>query len=385
MEHLLWWVLTLVVPGIAMVAYWLVARRQVGVAAADLRRRLDEERRITAHVSHRLRNPLTVIYGFSETLVDASLADSTEVAKVAAILNAEALDVARTVEDLVTTKEIERGDIQIRARRFDPSEEIERVVTLFQRLGSPISVEAWSGTAVSDPMRFRQVVQNLVSNAVRHGGPEVAVFADVAGSVYQCTVADDGPGLPVEVESQLFASSTASDESAPSEADAAVPENEAGGHASHLSGPGSGGFLRVDVSNLEGLGLGLGVAVAMAEGLGGELTYEHRDGVAAFTFTLPTEGWPGPLGPIHSSGELDASEDSDPNGNDQPRRRTSITTSDAVTFGVRFDEHERVRSETDAEVSDAKSGANHAEAERNEGEDDLIPSVKGTNKEVGGP
>ena len=68
-----------------------------------------------------------------------------------------------------------------------------------------------------DPMRFRQVVQNLVSNAVEHGGPEVAVFADLAGPVYQCTVADDGPGLPVEVESQLFASSTASDEDARSE------------------------------------------------------------------------------------------------------------------------------------------------------------------------
>ena len=123
----------------------------------------------------------------------------------------------------------------------------------------------------------------------------------------------------------------------------------------------------------------------MAEGLGGELTYEHSDGVAAFTFTLPTEGWPGPLVPIDWAGEPDASEDSDPDGNDQPRRRTSITTSDAVTFGVRFDEHERVRSETAAEVSDEKSGADNAEAERNEDEDDRIPSVKGANEEVGGP
>lgn len=383
MEHPLWWMLTLVVPGIAMVVYWLVARRQVRVAAADLRRRLDEERRITAHVSHRLRNPLTVIYGFSETLVDASLVDSTEVAKVAAILNAEALDVARTVEDLVTTKEIERGDIQIRALRFDPSEEIERVVAPFQRLGSPISVEAWSGAALADPLRFRQVVQNLVSNAVRHGGPEVAVFADIAGSVYQCTVADDGPGLPVGVESQLFASSTASAENAGSETDAVLPDNQAGGHAPDLPGSGSGGFLRVDVNNLEGLGLGLGVAIAMAEGLGGEVTYEHRDGVTAFTFTLPTEGWPGPLDPIHSkSGEPDAPKDPYPGGNDETRGRTSITEVDAVSLRVRFDEHERV---PDAEPSDANPGMDSAEAERNEDEDDLIPSVKGTNKDVAGP
>jgi signal transduction histidine kinase len=383
MEHPLWWMLTLVVPGIAMVAYWLVARRQVRVAAADLRRRLDEERRITAHVSHRLRNPLTVIYGFSETLVDASLADSTEVAKVAAILNAEALDVARTVEDLVTTKEIERGDIQIRALRFDPSEEIERVVAPFQRLGSPISVEAWSGAALADPLRFRQVVQNLVSNAVRHGGPEVAVFADIAGSVYQCTVADDGPGLPVGVESQLFASSTPSAKNARSETGAVFPDDEAGGHASQLPGSGSVGFLRVDVNNLEGLGLGLGVAIAMAEGLGGEVTYERSDGVTAFTFTLPTEGWPGPLDPIHSkSGELDGPKDSYPDGKDETRGRTAITEVDAVSLSVRFDEHDTVPV---AEPSGANPGVDSAEAERNEDEDGLIPSVKGTNKEVGGP
>ena len=222
MEHLLWWLLTLVVPAAAMLAYWLVVRRQVRVAIADLGKRLDEERRITAHVSHRLRNPLTVIYGFSETLVDGSLDDPAEIAKVAAILNAEALDVARTVEDLVATKEIERGDIQIRSRRFDPSEEIDRVATLFQRLGSHISVEAWSGIAFSDPMRFRQVVQNLISNAVRHGGSQVAVFADISGSVYECLVADDGPGLPADMESRLFAAGAASGDSVSSGVEAAA-------------------------------------------------------------------------------------------------------------------------------------------------------------------
>lgn len=354
MEQPLWWVLTLVVPGIAILGYWLVARRQVRAAAADLGSRLDEERRITAHVSHRLRNPLTVIYGFSETLVDGSLADSAEVAKVAAILNAEALDVARTVEDLVATKEIERGDIKIRALRFDPSEEIERAVTPFRRLGSSISVEAWSGTALSDPMRFRQIVQNLVSNAVRHGGPEVAVVADIVGSDYQCTVADDGLGLPVGVESELFTSSTVSDEHASAEADAAHSDGEAGGPASHHSGSGSGS-PGVDVNNLDGLGLGLSVAVAMARNLGGTVTYEHGDGIAAFTFTLPTEGWPGPLVPIHSSsGALDAPEDCDPRDKDETRGSISIPGVETDTLRVRFDEYAPAPGEANAEDEEVR-------------------------------
>ena len=290
-----WWAATLLVSCAAIVGYWLIARRQVRAATAELEAALERERRIVAQISHRLRNPLTVIYGFTETLVDPSiLNDPDEIASVAAMVNAEALDVSRTVEDLVTAQEVDRGELVGRSAGFDPSEEIERVVTPFRRLGSPISVEAWSGTAISDPLRFRHVLQTLVSNAVRHGGAEISIFADLDGDWYRCTVADDGPGLPASTAEALAdtdrdpSSETRPDESLGNDRGASLPL-------------GSGPALEIDTSGGDGLGLGLAVASRVAQHLNGELTYERSPAFTAFTLSLPTTAWPGPLTPLMPS------------------------------------------------------------------------------------
>jgi signal transduction histidine kinase len=297
MNESLWWMLTLAVSGGFIVTYWLIARRQVRGATAELQAALDRERRIVAQVSHRLRNPLTVIYGFSETLVDTSLlGDRDEISKVAAIVNAEALDVSRTVEDLVTAQEVDRGELAVRSVGFDPRDEIERVVTPFRRLGSSISVEAWSGTATSDPIRFRHALQALVSNAVRHGGSEISIYADLDGSWYRCTVADDGEGLTEGTADRLFGDhrgtspDVGTDDVGPGTPDDAEPRARRDEPA---------GILAVDPASADGLGLGLPVAVTVARRLGGALTYERARDFSAFTLSLPTESWPGPLEPLH--------------------------------------------------------------------------------------
>jgi signal transduction histidine kinase len=288
----LWWAVTLVFPVIAILAYWRIARRQVRDATRHLEAALAHQQRIVAQVSHRLRNPLTVIYGFSETLVDpATLRDPHEISSVAAMVNAEALDVSRTVEDLVAAQEVESGEIQMRSVGFDPRDEIERVVTPFRRLGSDISVEAWSGTATSDPLRFRHLLQSLVSNAVHHGGAEISIYADLDGGRYRCTVADDGPGLPEETALRLFPEDRGSTNGTQS-ADTDSPEPEV---------PLQNGWappLEVDPTGTVGLGLGLAVGMRIASHLGGELTYERAPDFTAFTLSLPTTDWPEPLVPM---------------------------------------------------------------------------------------
>lgn len=333
MTEPIWWGLTVVLPCIAIVAYWLIARRQVRVATRDLQEELDRERRIVAQVSHRLRNPLTVIYGFSETLVDPTiLREADEVASVAAMVNAEALDVSRTVEDLVTAQEVDRGELQIRRVGFDPRDEIERVVTPFRRLGSSISVEAWSGTAISDPLRLRHVLQTLVSNAVRHGGSEISIFADLDGAWYRCTVADDGPGLPDDTADRLFGSFRGA-------APPPVPETVTDDADRESPRPGPPPALVIDPGRVDGLGLGLSVAVRIATHLGGALTYEHDRDFTAFTLSLPTAAWPGPLVPLvppptpipddddHDGGTDDAVQEQQPDG-------PTVSFDDARTEGA---------------------------------------------------
>jgi hypothetical protein len=258
---------------------------------------------------------LTVVYGFSETLADASRRSADDVPGIAAIVSAEALEASRTVEDLVAAKEIEEGDLEMRTVGFDPAEEVERAVTPFRRLGSDISVEAWSGTAVSDPLRFRKVIQNLLSNAVRHGGAEIAVHADLSGSSYECTIADDGDGLPAEVARRIFATTAAPD--------GATSEETASDESGHIDSEGPDGAEELEVESgsdrtgdqVDGLGLGLVVAVGLAESLGGSLRYERADGLTAFTLVLPTTSWPQPLVPMHTESisveGMDEASDSD--------------------------------------------------------------------------
>jgi hypothetical protein len=234
---------------------------------------------------------------------------------IAAIVSAEALEASRTVEDLVAAKEIEEGDLEMRTVGFDPAEEVERAVTPFRRLGSDISVEAWSGTAVSDPLRFRKVIQNLLSNAVRHGGAEIAVHADLSGSSYECTIADDGDGLPAEVARRIFATTAAPD--------GATSEETANDDSGHIDSEGPDGAEELEIESgsdrtpdqVDGLGLGLVVAVGLAESLGGSLRYERADGLTAFTLVLPITSWPQPLVPMHTESisveEMDGESDSD--------------------------------------------------------------------------
>lgn len=319
------WVVTLVLPAVAILTYWWIARRQVRDATRRLEAELAHQRRIVAQVSHRLRNPLTVIYGFSETLVDpATLKDRHEISSVASMVNAEALDVSRTVEDLVTAQEVESGEIQLRSVGFDPRDEVERVVTPFRRLGSDISVEAWSGTATSDPLRFRHLLQSLVSNAVRHGGAEISIYADLDGSWYRCTVADDGPGLPEETALRLFPEYRGSNGMQSADTDSPEPNV-----------PPTNGWeppLEVDPTGTVGLGLGLAVGMRIASHLGGELTYERAPDFTAFTLSLPTTDWPGPLVPM-AAPEIDADEDSGLVHEATDRRHSpSVTDEPILTF-----------------------------------------------------
>lgn len=294
MSQPLWWGLSVVVSCGAMIGYWLIARRQVSRATANLRSELRHERLIVAQVSHRLRDALTVIYGFSETLVDTTLRnDKDEIVHVASAVNAAALDVSRTVEDLVAAQEVDTGNLQVRSVGFDPREEIGRVVTPFRRLGSPISVEAWSGTAISDPIRFRHVIQSIVSNAVRYGGSEISIYADLDDDWYRCTIADDGAGLSDEMNTRLFG---VHDGHSPSNPDDHADGDDAESVDRNLRIPSPP--LVVDIGQADGLGLGIAVAMRIAQGLGGSLTYDRAEDFTAFTLSLPTNDWPGPLVPM---------------------------------------------------------------------------------------
>ena len=250
---------TLLVPAVVMIAYWFIVQRQVRTAKSDLQSRLDSGQDLIARVSHQLRDQLTVIYGFSEALLDSDMTDHNEVRDVVTIINAEAVDLSRIVDDLVSAAELEAGEFNVSFSKFDPSVEVERVIAPFRRRGHEISVDCWSGTAVSDPIRFRQVVRTLLSNATQHGGETIGFVGELSNGSLLCTVVDDGDGMTSDVEGQFFSSP--------------VDELKA-------------------TSDVEGSGLGLTVSHAIVHQLGGRLTYQRSTDLTMVTMALPTADWP---------------------------------------------------------------------------------------------
>lgn len=283
MESVLLWTAVLVIPAAAVVSYWQIARRQVRTATRGANGRVESERALTARVSHQVRDPLTVIFGFSEALLDTELDD--DVRNVVSIINAEALSVSRTVENLVAANQVATKDLQVRAISFSPAIEIDRAVVPFRRLGATITLDGPDLVGESDPILFRQVIQNLVANAVRHGGAEISVVAQIRPGWYEVTIADDGPGLPRFVASRLFPVAPSTEASSPEGPgpldrsdliDAASPTDD----------------VTTNEDAEDGLRIGLPVAIAIARELGGSVSYESVDGATMFTFAVPTAGWP---------------------------------------------------------------------------------------------
>ncbi|MGI9529021.1 MAG: sensor histidine kinase, partial [Acidimicrobiia bacterium] len=245
---------TLLIPAIAVVGYWVVARRQMRDERIAMDSRLDAEHQMIAGVSHELRTPLTAIYGFSEALLDGNMREADEAQDYLAVINSEAADLSRMVDDLLVTAQVGVKDVSMTTLEFEPCAEIASVVVPFQRTGNAITVECQSGAVVADNGRFRQVVRNLVSNAVRHGGSEIVVIGEFDDDTFRCAVADDGDGVPGEIEDRLFQPFVNS------------------GAAALVSGS---------------VGLGLSVSRLIATRMGGDLTYHRNTELTMFSLSIP--------------------------------------------------------------------------------------------------
>ncbi len=245
----------------AMTAYRQSLRRQLDVAEAHLDARLEAERSVgrakdqfIANISHELRTPLTSIYGFSEVLLDQGFVDPAAAGDLVSLINTESAELARMVEDLLVAAHDEDAPLAIEAVPVDIAEELDAVMAPFRRHGTKIGGTFAPGTVVGDRLRIRQILRNLLSNAVQHGGPTIRVYGDVAGPNYVIAVEDDGPGVPEHVATRLFTR-----------------------------------FVHQGETPLTAGSVGLGLAVAhlLASAMGGSLDYEQVAGRTSFIVSLP--------------------------------------------------------------------------------------------------
>ncbi|HEY4607081.1 MAG TPA: HAMP domain-containing sensor histidine kinase, partial [Acidimicrobiia bacterium] len=227
--------------------------------------RLDANRsQMLGTVSHELRNNLTGILGLSE-LVKSEGLDPDEVVELMGLVHNQAVDATEIVEDLLTVSRIERAALTIDLEPVDVGAEIRTTARRFMGEGVDVSVDV--GTAIppvsADALRVRQILRNLISNAVRYGGPTIRVGAHHLDGVVLVSVTDDGDGVPVADIGTIF-----------------LPYKRSTG-------------TRRDASSI---GLGLWICRQLAHAMGGSLEYVRADEATSFVLTLrshlpETEGW----------------------------------------------------------------------------------------------
>lgn len=174
-------------------------------------RRLETVRSdFVANVSHELKTPLTVVSGFAETLGDETLEPEQRRQFMSAILS-NTRRMQRIVDDLLDLSRIESGGWTPNPATVDVEAVAVEVLSGMQARGAAkgialrVDVEPGAKAIDADPTAIRQVLANLVDNAVRHTtAGEVVVQARVAHGGVALTVRDTGAGIRAEHLARIF-------------------------------------------------------------------------------------------------------------------------------------------------------------------------------------
>ena len=160
-----------------------------------------------ANASHELRTPLSTVIGYSETLreSDASMDEETR-AKFLSVVHDEARRMQRVVEDLISLSRIEAEKFTTPTEPVDIAPMIDVAVESAARMAADRGSELKCNVASdlppisADRGQVLQVLDNLITNALRYGEPgtPVSISARLDGGMVHVEVADKGEGIPPE-------------------------------------------------------------------------------------------------------------------------------------------------------------------------------------------
>jgi len=239
---------------------------RVLVAIADITDRKAAEERMAelirskdqflAAISHELRTPLTTVYGAAESLQEQWFELPDEIRReLVDLIAGESRDLAHLIEDLLVAARADIGTIVVRRMPIEIRAEVDVVLeAIALEAGIEVDTSRVEGWAIADPLRFRQILRNLVMNAIRYGGHIIRIETKTTLEGAFLYVWDNGEGISPERREAVF-----------------QPYKRAH-NAAGL--PGS-------------VGLGLSVARQLARLMAGELSYDYQTGWSVFTLRLP--------------------------------------------------------------------------------------------------
>lgn len=228
-----------------------------------LKTQLDDKSRMLQNVSHELKNPLSVVYGYAAFLLkQGHEAAPEDVKKSLQSIHNNAERLNRLLEDLLEASRLSGRKIELSRERLDAAKLAEEAVTNHgleaQHRGVSLKLSAEAGAFVfADAKRVQQILSNLIVNALKFtpSGGRVTVSVAPAEGFARFTVKDTGVGIAPEDLAHLFER---------------FYQAESTRRAHH------------------GLGLGLDICKGLVELHGGHIWAESTPGQgAAFHFTLP--------------------------------------------------------------------------------------------------
>ena len=222
------------------------------------RERLEELNRakdaFLASVAHELRTPLTAVVGFGQVLQQgADSMSSEERAELLDVMVEQGSDLTNIISDLLVAAKADIGALEVESVPVNLHAQISQVLDSIEQLTN-VDVTGEQVRALGDADRIRQVLRNLVSNAVRYGGDHVRVEVLADSTEAGVLVCDSGFPIPEEDRERIF-----------------EPYRRA------HNAPGL----------VDSLGLGLAISRQLARLMGGDLTYRYENSESVFELTLP--------------------------------------------------------------------------------------------------
>jgi PAS domain S-box-containing protein len=247
----------------------------VGVALADgivyafrdvtRERRLEDLRsQFVATISHELRTPLASLHGAAMTLLEREhdLSGQTQ-HSLLDMIAVQSKRLANLVEEILMAGQLDSGSLRVVTEPFDPEELVWTAASAARlRVGDETSIDvtipAVLPKVAGDPERTRQVLMNLVDNAIKYSpdGGRIELGLDVDRGHARFTVRDEGLGIPLGEQKRIFEK-----------------------------------FYRLDPDHQRGVGgsgLGLYICRELVRSMNGRIWVDSDPGEgAAFTFELP--------------------------------------------------------------------------------------------------
>jgi signal transduction histidine kinase len=193
----------------------LVRQRHNAQVTAALNERLvalnKDKDRYLGIAAHDLRNPLSSMRGLAELMIEAPL-EPAQRAEFLTTIRSTSDEMLHLVNDLLDTAVIESGKLELKRKEQDLAALVRKRIRNLEpqatRKQIGLEVDAGAGRAVIDAARFSQVIDNLISNAIKFspGGTTVRIAVRVAPDHFSFSVQDQGPGIPAEDRRLLFRS-----------------------------------------------------------------------------------------------------------------------------------------------------------------------------------